>query len=256
MKRGIFFILLAIALAIAFIYSLAPESAKSKVEGASISINISQKNESAEIANEPTTTSTTRAPPIIIGEPSECRVNADCGISYLASCHCDGDDLYATQYIPLCVDGSCVWKSKTDELFCRGREYESSDNSTGQRCVNGFGRCMKNSEVEGFFVLRPNVSEINDTNEVEYSSDYRGYRFRYNGSEFYSGASLCYENRYYIFDYKNKYNEPGQIIVSWNRSAILGSIVVKLGGIIKDLNGSDNPVLWARKTRKNDTGAF
>jgi hypothetical protein len=254
MKRGVFFIFLAIALIIAFICSLAPGSMKSGAEGDSIIIL--QKNNTVYKSNDSTTTTTTRAHPIEIGESSACRVNADCGIAYLASCHCEGDDLSATQYIPLCIDGSCVWKSKTDVLFCRGREYESGDNSTGQRCVNGFGRCIKNSEVETYFVLRSNITVINDTNREEFSTEYSGYRFRYNRSEFYSSTSLCYENRYFIFDYKDSRDKLGQITVSWNKSAILSKIVVKLGGIVSDSNGSGNPLLWARKTRKNDTGFF
>jgi hypothetical protein len=217
---------------------------------------IPKNNKTIYHPNDTTTTSTTRPPPVEVGEASACRVNADCGIAYLASCHCDGDDLSATQYIPLCVDGSCIWKSKTDEMFCRGREYESGDNSSGQRCVSGFGRCMKNSEVERYFVLRPNITVLNDTNAAGYSTEYRGYRFRYNRSEYYSGTSLCYENRYLIFDYTDSYDKPGQISVSWNKSAMLGNIAVKLGGIVTDSKGAGNPILWARKARKNDTGLF
>jgi hypothetical protein len=254
MKRGIFFSLLAVALLIAFIFSLAPGSIRSDVQGTEIILP--QKNNTVNKAVESTTTSTTRLPPLEIGLESACRVNADCGITYLASCHCDGDDLSATQYIPLCLDGSCVWKSKTGVLFCRGRDYESGDNSTGQRCVNGFGRCIKNREVERYLVLRPNITVVNDTNIAGYSKEYQGYRFRYNRSEFYSPSSLCYENQYYVFDYIDEYDQTGQISISWTRSAILRNAVIKIGSISQDENGSINPILWIRRARKNDTGLF
>jgi len=255
MKRGIFFVILTIALVVAFIYSIIPGSIKSEVAGAVI--NIPKTNNTIHRSDSTiTTTTTTRAPPIEIGQPPVCQVNSDCGIPYLASCHCDADDLFATQYIPLCVDGSCIWKSKTDEMFCRGREYESGDNGTGQRCVSGFGRCVRNSEIERFFVLRENVTVMQDVNKGIYTGGYRGYFFRYNRSGFYSGSSMCYENEYYILDYKKTPSESGQIMVSWNKSAIIGSVVVKVGGIRQDENGTDNPILWIRKARKNDTGLF
>jgi hypothetical protein len=256
MKRGIFFIVLVIALVVAFVYSIMPGSIKSEVEGATIIVP--KNNNTIHESNDSiiTTTTTTRAPPIEISEETACQINADCGIAYLASCHCDGDDLSATQYIPLCIDGSCVWKSKTDELFCRGREYESSDNSTGQRCVNGFGRCIRNSEVEKFFVLRENVTILQGINKGNYTGGYTGYSFRNNRSGLYSGSSKCYENEYYILDYKKTSGERGQIMVSWNMSAILGSVVIKVGGASQDENGTDNPILWIRKAQKNDTGFF
>ena len=257
MKRGIFFVLLAIALGIAFVCSLAPGSVKSDVQGDHISVpgknnTIHEANES----NDSATTTTTRAPPIEIGQQPICQVNADCGIAYLASCHCDADILFATQYIPLCIDGSCIWKSKTDELFCRGREYESGDNGTGQRCVNGFGRCIKNSEVERFLVLRENVTVLSDISNADYTGEDKWYRFRYNRTEYYSGSSLCYENQYFIFDYKNPMDKEGQIAISWDKSAIIGNVVVKIGGINRDENGTDNLILWIRRARKNDTGFF
>jgi hypothetical protein len=258
MKRGLFFTFLAIALVIAFIYSIIPGSLRPDVAGTDVSAP--KKNGTihrpANTTDHTMTPTTTRASPIEIMQPPVCRVNADCGIAYLASCHCDGDDLSATQYIPLCIDGSCVWKSKTDGMFCRGREYESGDNSTGQRCVNGFGRCVRNSEIERFFVLRENVTVINGVNRGNYTGGYRSYFFRTNMSGFYSGSSMCYENEYFLIDYKKTSGESGRITVSWNKSAIIGSVVVKVGGTYQDENGSVNPILWIRKALKNDTGYF
>lgn len=201
-------------------------------------------------------TTTTRTPPVSIAPMAQCFVNADCGEAYLGSCSCDGDNLKATQYIPLCVDGSCIWKSKTDDLFCRGREYESGGNGSGQRCVNGFGRCIKNSEYERYMVLRPNVTVLNGTTDASYSEEYRDYSFRKNLSGVYPGNSMCYESEYFILDVKEPYGESAQIEVSWNKSVVLGGVVVKVGGIRRDANGTDNPVLWVRRARLNDSGYF
>lgn len=257
MKRGIFFVILLIALVAAFIYSIMPGSMQGDVVGTTV--NVAKKNSTVIQPDESisSTTTTTRSPPIEIRKGNACRVNADCGISYLASCHCDGDDLSATEYIPLCIDGSCIWKSKTDEMFCRGREYESGDNRTGQRCVSGFGRCIRNREVERFFVLRENVTVLRGINRGNYTGEYRGYYFRNNITGFYSSSSMCYDNEYFIIDYRKIPNGgSGQITISWNRSAIIGSVVVKVGGIEEDENGTDNPILWIRKALKNDTGLF
>ncbi len=199
---------------------------------------------------------TTRTPPVSISPIAECFVNKDCGQAYLGSCSCDGDNLMATQYIPLCVDGSCVWRSKTDVLFCRGREYESGDNSSGQRCVNGFGRCIKNSEYERYMVIHSNVTVLNDTNASGYSREYRDYSFKVNVSGFYPGTSMCYESEYFILDVKNPYGESAQIEIAWNKSVVLGGIVVKVGGVRKDAKGTDDPILWVRKARLNDSGYF
>lgn len=253
MKRGIFFTLLALAMFIAFICSLAPPEETKKPSISTTSTIMPQARQEFE---DGTTTSSTRTPPIEISVPAACRENADCGIEHIASCHCDGDQLKTTRYIPLCVGGSCIWKSITDELFCKGKEYDSGDNSTGQRCVNGFGRCIKNSEYERFFVLPPNTTVINQTPGGGYSLEYRGYRFRYNDTGFYSPQSRCYENQYYIVDYLDRYGDAGQITVSWNRSAYVGNIVVKVGGARKDLNGTAELFLWARKAKKNYTGYF
>lgn len=282
MKRGIFFILLVIAMIIAFICSLMPmPGATEPAEKAHA--DDSRKTNTTQASYEEKTTSTTRAPPVEIDTPPECVVNADCGITYAASCHCDGDTLYVTNYIPLCVGGSCIWKSKTGELFCRGREYESSDNSTGQRCVNGFGRCIKNSEVERYLVLHPNVSVINGTVrdaypdedhshdeslEEEYIADrnylfqdapsntYKEYTFTYNRTGFYSPESMCQENQYYVMDYASGTNGRGQLILSWNGSKRVGNIVVKVGGVASDGERITDVVLWVRKAKKNDNGFF
>ena len=222
----------------------------------------SEPNESVQSSTIPMNlssidvTTTTRAPPISINPMAQCYMNKDCGEVYLGSCSCDGDSLKATQYIPLCLNGSCIWKSKTDVLFCQGREYESGDNSSGQRCVNGFGRCIKNSEYEKYMVLRPNVTVLNGTNATSYSEEYRDYSFKKNMTGFYPGNSFCYENEYFILDVKKPYGETAHIETSWNKSVVLGSIVVKVGGIWKDVNDSDNPILWVRKAMLNDSGYF
>ena len=112
------------------------------------------------------------------------------------------------------------------------------------------------SLVERFFVLRENVTVLRGINKENYTGENRGYRFRYNRTEYYSGNSQCYENQYFILDYKNPSDHEGQIVVSWDKSEIIGNVVVKIGGINRDENGTDNPILWIRRTRKNDTGSF
>ncbi len=253
MKEKLVYVLLAAGLLL-FVCGCANEKQESNVSaepnGSVQSCTILMSSSSLEV------TTTTRAPPVSINPIALCFMNKDCGVAYLGSCSCDGDSLKATQYIPLCLNGSCVWKSKTDVLSCQGRDYESGDNSSGQRCVNGFGRCIKNSEYEKYMVLRPNVTVINGTNASGYSEAYRGYSFKNNMTGFYPGDSFCYENEYFILDVKKPYGEFARIETSWNKSVVLGSIVVKVGGVWKDVNGSDNPILWARKARVNDSGYF
>jgi len=83
---------------------------------------------------------------------------------------------------------------------------------------------------------------------------YMGYRFRYNRSGFYSAASMCYENQYFVFDCEDMYGVTRQIEVSWNKSAETGDIIVRPGRITKGGDGTDTVILWAVKAEDNGTG--
>lgn len=190
-------------------------------------------------------TSTTQAQTNASGQ---CALNADCGIAYYGSCICSNNNVVQTKYIPMCLNGTCKWRSKSETLTCK-RVSESSDeakNKSSERCVMGYGRCITNEEFDLFLTAKSDTTIIEKVGMESFSKDYKGYSFRNKKAAFRSGESRCYENIYFTIEVKNPDGTISETDISWDKYAKVGSIQVKVGGIVKDVNGKDNPVLWLK----------
>lgn len=180
---------------------------------------------------------------------SQCALNADCGIAYYGSCICSNNNVVQTKYFPMCLSGTCKWRSKSETINCR-RIAETSDeakNNASERCVIGYGRCITNGEYDAFLTLDKDTTVIDKVDTASFSKAYKGYSFRNKKAAYYAGESRCFENAYFIVEVKNPAGETSEIEVTWNRYTSTGAIKAKVGAIVKDDNGKDNPVLWVKE---------
>ena len=191
-------------------------------------------------------TSTTQAQTNV---SSQCALNADCGEAYYGSCICSNNNVVQTKYIPMCLSGVCKWRSKSETITCM-RVAESSDeakNNASERCVIGYGRCITNVEYDAFLTAKTDTTIIDKVNMETFSKAYKGYTFRNKKAAYYAGESKCYDNIYFLIEAKNSAGEITEAEITWNRYTTVGTIKVKVGGVFKDDNGKDNPVLWVKE---------
>jgi hypothetical protein len=178
----------------------------------------------------------------------QCSLNADCGQAYYGSCICSNNNVVQTKYIPMCLNGTCKWRSKSETLTCK-RVAESSDeakNKSSERCVMGYGRCITNEEFDSFFTAKADTTVIEKMGMESFSKEYKGYSFRNKKAAYNAGESRCYENIYFTIEVKSPGGGITETDISWDKYATVGAIQVKVGGVFKDDNGKDNPVLWVK----------
>jgi hypothetical protein len=191
-------------------------------------------------------TATTQAP---ANASNQCALNADCGTAYYGSCICSNSNVVQTKYIPMCLNGVCKWRSKSETINCR-RVAESSDeakSNASERCVIGYGRCITNGEYDAFLTADDDTTIIDNVNMESFSRAYKGYSFRNKKAAYYASESRCYENVYFMVEVKNPAGETSEIEITWNRYSTTGAIKAKVGGVVKDDNGKDNPVIWVKE---------
>jgi hypothetical protein len=191
-------------------------------------------------------TSTTQAQ---TNASNQCALNADCGAAYYGSCICSNNNVVQTKYIPMCLNGTCKWRSKSETITCK-RVAESSDeakNNASERCVMGYGRCITNVEYEAFLTANTDTTIIDKVNMESFSKTYKGYTFRNKKAAYYAGESKCYDNIYFLIEAKNSAGEITEAEITWNRYTTVGAIKVKVGGVVKDDNGKDNPIMWVKE---------
>ncbi|MFZ2456389.1 MAG: hypothetical protein WAX07_07925 [Candidatus Altiarchaeia archaeon] len=191
-------------------------------------------------------TTTTQAP---ANASNQCALNADCGTAYYGSCICSNSNVVQTKYIPMCLNGVCKWRSKSETINCR-RVAESSDeakSNASERCVIGYGRCITNGEYDAFLTADDDTTIIDKVSMDSFSKAYKGYSFRNKKAAYYAGESRCYENVYFMVEVKNPAGETSEIEITWNRYSTTGAIKAKVGGVVKDDNGKDNPVIWVKE---------
>ena len=182
--------------------------------------------------------------------PGKCALNADCGLAYYGSCVCSNNNVMQTKYIPMCLNGTCKWRSVSETLTCK-RVAETSDeakSNASERCVMGYGRCITNEEYDTFLTTKADTTIIDKMSLESFSKDYNGYSFRNKKETYLPGESRCNENIYFTIEVKNPSGAISETDISWDKYAAVGPIQIKVGGIVKDDNGKDNPVLWVKKT--------
>jgi hypothetical protein len=197
----------------------------------------------------PETVSITSTTQLLTNSSSQCALNADCGAAYYGSCICSNSNVVQTKYIPMCLNGVCKWRSKSETLTCK-RIAESSDeakNNASERCIIGYGRCITNEEYNAFLTLKKDTTVIEKVYMESFSRDYNGYSFRNKKAAYYASESRCYENLYFIVEVKDPAGEMHEIEIAWNKYTAIGTIQVKVGGILKDIIGKDNPILWVKE---------
>jgi hypothetical protein len=189
------------------------------------------------------TTTTTQAQ---TNASSQCTLNADCGVAYYGSCICINSNVVQTKYIPMCLNGVCKFRSKSETLTCE-RIAETSDeakNNASERCVIGYGRCITTEEYNAFLTIEDDATIIDKVNMESFSKEYKGYSFRNKKAAYYAGESRCYENIYFALEVKNPAGAISEIEIAWDKYTTTGAIRVKVGGIVKDDKGMNNPILW------------
>jgi len=232
------------------------------------------QNQAASTLKKPTTTSTTLPAPSVTNAgaittstitsgtvnattttqaqtnaPGKCALNADCGLAYYGSCVCSNNNVMQTKYIPMCLNGTCMWRSVSETITCK-RVAETSDeakSNASERCVMGYGRCITNGEFNAFLTTKADTTIIDKVNGDSFSKDYKGYTFRNKNESYNSAESRCYENIYFTIEVKNPSGAITETEISWDKYTAVGAIQVKVGGIVKDDKGKDNPVLWAKE---------
>ena len=178
----------------------------------------------------------------------QCALNADCGLAYYGSCICSNNNVVQTKYIPMCLNGTCKWRSVSETLTCkRVTSSDEAKNKSSERCVMGYGRCITNEEFDLFLTAKSDTTIIEKVNRDSFSKDYKGYTFRNKNESYNSAESRCYENIYFTIEVKNPSGAITETDISWDKYTAVGAIHVKVGGIFKDDKGKDNPVLWVKE---------